>query len=216
MENPILQKIRDGMDELFLWSGDTLTPTTKDLFTTLGIDSFAEIYLQSKKYGFAVSAKILADLVKLSFTIYANIENLPIKRKVILPVTNGSYKFIVTSIPEQLRRWTSVSANIKEATNTLLLVSTGDDAHAKIAAQCWLEWVVAEVSILGWARIDIDHEKKTIHIKQDSGSYGSCSNQLVEWMLEEYKNMWYTITINMDHQREFFTLSPQNHDQSSE
>jgi hypothetical protein len=54
----------------------------------LGISGFAEIYLESKKYGFAVSQKILADLVKLSFVVYSNLEKLPIQRKVIIPNEN--------------------------------------------------------------------------------------------------------------------------------
>jgi hypothetical protein len=85
------------------------------------------------------------------------------------------------------------------------LVSTGDDMHAKIANKIGLKWISWEVNILWWAWIDIDHEQKTLNIRDDSGSYGSCSNQFVERMLEDYKNQWYTITINMTHQREFFT-----------
>jgi len=81
----------------------------------------------------STSQKILADLVKLSFLVYSNLDKLPIQKKVILPQKNGSYKFIVTSLPHTLLRVPSVDAFAQEDTNILFLVSTGDDMHAKIA-----------------------------------------------------------------------------------
>ncbi|MFZ2151169.1 MAG: hypothetical protein WAZ12_05060 [Candidatus Absconditicoccaceae bacterium] len=206
MEDPIIQEIRDGFDELFLGSESQLTPTTKELFQILGIDGFAEIYLQSKKYGFAISQKILQDLVKLSFVVYSNLDKLPIETKVILPQENGSHKFIVTSLPENFMRGNGDSRFEKEDTNVLFLVSTGDDMHAKIAEKLGLKSkLLGEFNILGGAWIDIDHQNKSLNIRDDSGSYGSCSNQFVEWMLQDYKDQGYTITINMKDQREFFT-----------
>ncbi len=206
-ENPIIQKIRDGMDELFLWSENKLKPATKELFTNLGIEGFAEIYLSSKKYWFAVSNKILADLVKLSFAVYSNVDILPLKRKTILPAKNGSYKFIISSLPHPLLRW-KTNPGLVEAeddTNTLLMVSTDDPMHADIASKLWLDGDIWQVNIFWWARVDVDHENKTLNIRDDSGSYWSCSNQMVEWMLEDYRKKWYTITINMTQQNEFFT-----------
>jgi len=204
-EDPIIQKIRDGMDELFLWSEDKLKPNTKELFTTLGIDGFAEIYLQSKKYWFAVSNKILQDLVKLSFVVYSNIDKLPLQKKVILPEKSGSYKFIVTSLPHPFMREAANPDFKNEDTNVIFLVSTWDNKHAKIAEKMWLKWKRSwEINILWWARVDVDHEKKMLNIHDDSGSYWSCSNQFVERMLQDYEKQWYTITIDMTHQIEFF------------
>lgn len=207
-EDPILQKIRDWFDELFLWSKERLKPTTKELFQMLGIDWFAEIYLQSRKYGFASSQKILADLVKLSFVVYTNLEKLPVQKKVILPKENWSYKFIVTNL---LDKYFSDKVDMgligeNDDTNTILLVSTTDAMHADIAKRLWLKWrLLWECNILWWAWIDIDHDQKILNIRDDSGSYGSCSNQFVEWMLQSYKDQWYIVTINMTNQREFFT-----------
>lgn len=206
MEDPIIQEIRDWFDELFLWSESQLTPTTKELFQILWIDWFAEIYLQSKKYWFAISQKILQDLVKLSFVVYSNLDKLPIETKVILPQENWSHKFIVTSLPENFMRGNWDSRFEKEDTNVLFLVSTWDDMHAKIAEKLGLKSkLLWEFNILWWAWIDIDHQNKSLNIRDDSGSYWSCSNQFVEWMLQDYKDQWYTITINMKDQREFFT-----------
>ncbi len=203
-EYPIIQKIRDGMDELFLWSEDKLKPNTKDLFVNLWIDWFAEIYLKSKKYGFAVSNKILQDLVKLSFVVYGNLDKLPLQKKVILPEKSWSYKFIVTSLPHPFMREASQPEFQKEDTNVLFMISTWDSMHAKIAEKLWLQWNVANVNILWWARVDVDHDKKTLNIRDDSWSYWSCSNQFVERMLEDYAKQWYAITIDMKHQIEFF------------
>ncbi len=203
MEDPIVQKIRDGFDELFLWSETTLKPATKELFQILGIEGFAEIYLNSKKYGFAASQKILQDLVKLSFAVYTNLDKLPLRRKVILPEKNWSYKFIVASLP-----WLIPSATAsefeEEGTNTLFLLSTWDGAHAAIAKKMWLSWTSWDITVLWWAWIDIDHDNKTLDIHDDSGAYQSCSNQFVERMLEEYQAKGYTITIDMKAQKEFF------------
>jgi len=65
--------------------------------------------------------------------VYSNLEKLPIQRKVILPEKNGSYKFIVTSLPHTMLRVSSVADFAQQDTNVLFLVSTGDDMHAKIA-----------------------------------------------------------------------------------
>jgi len=203
-EEPIIQEIRDWFDELFLWTQNEISEKSKQLFTALWIEWFAEICARSKKHGFNASQRVLQDLVKLSFVVYSNLEKLPIQRKVILPEKNGSYKFIVTSLPHTMLRVSSVADFAQQDTNVLFLVSTGDDMHAKIAESIWLKWISWEINILWWARIDIDHDQKTLNIRDDSGSYWSCSNQFVEWMLQEYKEKWYTITINMKNQREFF------------
>lgn len=205
MEESKIQEIRDWFDELFLWSSNEITDKSKELFKTLGIEWFADIVARTKKYWFNASKKVLADLVKLSFVVYSNLDSLPIDRKVILPEENWSYKFIVTTLQHEMLRWTVDSQFGDIDTNTLLLVSTGDWAHAEIAARLWLKWKYSwEFNILWWAWIDIDHDKKILNIRADSGSYDSCSNQIVERMLEEYKNKWYNITIGMFHQREFF------------
>lgn len=205
MENPIIQEIRDWFDELFLWSSNEITEKSKELFKNLGIEWFADIVARTKKYGFNASQKVLADLVKVSFVVYSNLDKLPIEKKVVLPEENWSYKFIVTTLQHEMLRWTVDSQFGDIDTNTLLLVSTGDWAHAEIAARVWLKWKYSwEFNILWWAWIDIDHDKKTLNIRADSGSYDSCSNQIVERMLEEYQDKWYTITIGMSHQREFF------------
>lgn len=205
MEESKIQEIRDWFDELFLWSSNEITDKSKELFKTLGIEWFADIVARTKKYWFNASKKVLADLVKLSFVVYSNLDSLPIDRKVILPEENWSYKFIVTTLQHEMLRWMVDSQFEGIGTNTLLLVSTGDWAHAEIAAKLWLKWKYSwEFNILGWAWIDIDHDEKILNIRADSGSYDSCSNQIVERMLEEYKNKWYNITIGMFHQREFF------------
>lgn len=206
MEDPIIQEIRDWFDELFLWTKNEISDKSKQLFTALWIQWFAEICARSKKYWFNTSQKILQDLVKLSFVVYTNIEKLPIQKKVILPQQNWSHKFIVTSLPENFMRGNWDSRFEKEDTNVLFLVSTWDDMHAKIAERLGLKSkLLWEVNILWWARIDIDHNQKILNIRDDSGSYWSCSNQFVERMLQEYKDQWYTVTINMKDQREFFT-----------
>lgn len=205
MEESKIQEIRDWFDELFLWSSNEVTDKSKELFTTLWIEWFAEIIARTKKYWFNASRKALADLVKVSFVVYSNLDKLPIEKKVVLPEENWSYKFIVTTLQHEMLRWTVDSQFGDIDTNTLLLVSTGDWAHAEIAARVWLKWKYSwEFNILWWAWIDIDHDKKTLNIRADSGSYDSCSNQIVERMLEEYQDKWYTITIGMSHQREFF------------
>lgn len=204
MEESKIQKIRDWFDELFLWTANEITEKSKELFISLWIEWFADIVARTKKYWFNVSQKILADLVKLSFLVYTNLDNLPLQRKVILPEKNWAYKFIVTSLPHVFLRWPSDSEIAQENTNVLFLVSTGDDMHANIAKKIWLKWISGEINILWWAWIDIDHDNKTLNIRNDSGSYGSCSDQVVEWMLEEYKNQWYIITTNMSYQNNFF------------
>lgn len=205
MEESKIQEIRDWFDELFLWTSNEITDKSKELFKILGIEWFADIVARTKKYWFNTSRKVLADLVKVSFVVYSNLDNLPIDRKVILPEENWSYKFIVTTLQHEMLRWTVDSQFGDIDTNTLLLVSTWDWAHAEIAARLWLKWKYSwEFNILWWAWIDIDHDKKILNIRADSGSYDSCSNQIVERMLEEYKNKWYTIMIGMSHQREFF------------
>jgi hypothetical protein len=125
---------------------------------------------------------------------------------VIIPNENWSYKFIVTSLQHPfLSEWAHPDFK-QEDTNTLFLVSTRDDMHAKIAEKLWLKGKFSwEVNILWWARIDINHDKKTLNIRDDSGSYGSCSNQFVERMLQEYKEQWFTTTINMTKQGEFLS-----------
>ena len=203
-EDPILQEIRDWFDELFLWTQNEISDKSKQLFSTLWIEWFAEILARSKKYWFTTSQKILADLVKLSFVVYSNLDKLPIQRKVILPEENWSHKFIVTSLPHTILRGPSADDFTQTDTNVLFLASTGDDMHAKIAKKIWLKWISLEINILWWAWIDIDHDQKTLNIRDDSGSYWSCSNQFVEWMLQEYTEKWYSITINMKNQREFF------------
>jgi len=60
--------------------------------------------MASKKFGFADSQKALADLVKVSFVVYTNLDNLPVQKKVILPEHDGSYKFVVVSLPEEFLR----------------------------------------------------------------------------------------------------------------
>lgn len=207
MEDPIIQEIRDWFDELFLWSANEISEKSQQLFTALWIEWFAEIVVRNKKYGFNATQKILADLVKLSFLVYSNIDNLPIERKVILPEKNWAYKFIVTSLPHSFLRWPSSGDFTKEDTNVLFLVSTWDGMHADIAKKIWIAWISWEINILGWAWIDIDHDKKILNIRDDSGSYGSCSDQLVQWMLKEYEDKWYVITINMKAQGEFFTTT---------
>lgn len=206
MEEPIIQDIRDWFDELFLWTENEITEKSNQLFITLWIEWFAEIVARNKKYGFNATQKILADLVKLSFVVYTNVDNLPLQRKVILPEKNWSYKFIVTSLPHALMRWTSDVDDFQQAdTNVLFLVATWDQMHADIANKIGLQSkYVWEINILWWARIDIDHDTKSLNIREDSGSYGSCSNQMVEWILEEMKDQWYSIAINMKNQQEFF------------
>jgi hypothetical protein len=61
------------------------------------------------------------------------LDKLPLQKKVILPQENGSYKFIVTSLPHSLLRGGSDANFGQEDTNVIFLVSTGDDMHAKIA-----------------------------------------------------------------------------------
>ena len=204
MEEPIIQEIRDGFDELFLWTQNEISEKSKQLFTALWIEWFADICARSKKHGYNASVQVLQDLIKLSFLVYSNLDKLPIQKKVILPQENWSYKFIVTSLPHTILRGSSVADFAQQDTNTIFLVSTGDGMHAKIAEKLWLKWISWEINILWWARIDIDHNQKTLNIRDDSGSYWSCSNQFVEWMLQEYQEKWYTITINMKNQREFF------------
>lgn len=206
MEPPIVQEIRDGFDELFLWTKNEVSEKSKALFTALWIEWFAEICVRSKKYGYNASTKILQDLVKLSFVVYSNLDALPLQKKIILPEESWSYKFIVTSLPHSFLRDTTDSEFKEEASNVLFLVSTKDANHADIAKKMWLRGKYAwEWNILWWARIDIDHEKKTLNIHDDSGSYESCSNQFVQWMLEEHEKQWYTILINMKGQKEFFS-----------
>lgn len=208
MEESKIQEIRDGFDELFLWSEKEVSEKSKQLFTTLGIEWFADIIARSKKYGYNVSQKILQDLVKVSFVVYSNLDKLPIQRKVILPEKGWSYKFIVASLQHELMRW-STSDNFKcEDTNTLFLASTGDSMHADIAMKMWLSKDnSSDVNVLWWAWIDIDYDKKVLNIHDESWAYGSCSNQLVQWMLEDYQKKWYTVTIGMKQQREFFQES---------
>lgn len=205
MEDPKIQEIRDSFDELFLWTSNEITDKSKQLFENLGIEWFAEIIARTKKYWFNASRKVLQDLVKVSFVIYSNLDKIPIQKKVILPKENWSYKFIITTLQHKMLRW-AVDPNFQDIdTNTLILVSTWDWAHAEIAAKLWLKWKYSwEFNILWWAWIDIDYDKKALNIRADSGSYGSCSNQIVEWMLEEYAKNWYRINTDMDHQREFF------------
>lgn len=204
MEDPIIQEIRDWFDELFLWTANEITDKSKQLFTTLWIEWFAEIVTRTKKYWFNATQKVLQDLVKVSFLVYTNLDNFPLQRKVILPEENWAHKFIVTSLPHIFLRWPSDSEISQENTNVLFLVSTWDGMHAKIAEKIWLKWISWEINILWWARIDIDHDKKTLNIRDDSGSYWSCSDQIVEWMLEDYTKEWYKITVDMKHQKEFF------------
>lgn len=204
MEEPEIQKIRDGFDELFLAPESELSTASKELFAWLWIEGLAEIFARSKKYGFHTSQKILQDLVKVSFVVYSNLDKLPLQKKVILPQTNWSYKFIVASLPHPLMRWKSEHELAQEDTNVIFMISTEDPMHAGIAERVGLKWVAGDFSILWWAWIDIDHEKKTLNIRDNSGSYGSCSNQFVQWMLHEHEEQGYTITINMKEQREFF------------
>lgn len=204
MEESKIQEIRDWFDELFLWSSNEITEKSNELFTALWIEWFAEIVARAKKYGFNTSQKILSDLVKLSFLVYTNLDNLPLQRKVILPQENWSYKFIVTFLPHIFLRWSSNSEIAQENTNILFLVSTWDDMHAKIAKKIWLNWISWEINILWWARIDVDHENKILNIRDDSGSYWSCSDQIIERLLEEYKNQWYEIKTKMSYQWIFF------------
>ena len=165
-EEPIIQEIRDGFDELFLWTQNEISEKSKQLFTALWIEWFADICARSKKHGYNASVQVLQDLIKLSFLVYSNLDKLPIQKKVILPQENGSYKFIVTSLPHTILRGSAIADFAQQDTNT--------------------------------------HNQKTLNIRDDSGSYWSCSNQFVEWMLQEYQEKWYTITINMKNQREFF------------
>jgi hypothetical protein len=206
MNHPKIQEISDWFDELLLWSKNEISEKSQQIFKALGIEWFAKIFVRSKKYWLSASQKILQDLVKVSFLVYANTDKLPIQRRVILPSISWSYKFIVASLPYHFVRWKSDTIFENEDTNVLFLISTWDDMHAKIAEKMWLKsqyyW---EISILWWAWIDIDHENKIFNIRGDSGSYGSCSNQIVERMLEEYKNKSYYITIDMKDQREFLT-----------
>lgn len=205
MEESKIQEIRGWFDELFLWSSNEITEKSNELFKNLGIEWFTDIVARTKKYWFNASQKVLQDLVKISFVIYSNLDNLPIQKKVILPEENWSYKFIVTTLQHEMLRWMVDLQFEGIDTNTLLLVSTGDWVHAEAASKLWLKWKYSwEFNILWWAWIDINHDQKILNIHADSGSYGSCSNQIVEWMLEEYKEKWYQITTNMSHQREFF------------
>lgn len=207
MKTPDIQQIRDWFDVLFVSSADTLKDTERELFAALGIDWFADIYMRSKKYGFAASQKVLADLVKVSFVVYQNLDKLPIQRKVILPEKEGAYKFIVTSFPEPKMAellQEKYDDKVMQDTNTIALVSTWDDMHAKIAAKCGVSKMEG-LSLAGGAWLRIDRQAKQINVYADSGSYGSCSNQLVERLLEDYKKEWYEITIDMTQQREFFT-----------
>lgn len=145
--------------------------------------------MRSKKYGFAASQKVLADLVKVSFVVYQNLERLPIQRKVILPEKDGDYKFIITSFPDPSMAdliGEKPDPAIISATNVIALVSTGDDAHAKIADKCGVSRM-SGLHLAGGAWININRQEKKFAVHADSGSYGSCSNQLVERLLEDYK-----------------------------
>lgn len=205
MEEEKIQEIRDWFDELFLGTSNEVSEKSKQLFTSLGIEWFADIIARNKKYWFNVSQKILQDLVKVSFVVYSNLDKLPIQKKVVLPEENGSYKFIVASLQHSLMRLPSSDEFKDEDTNILFLVSTWDGMHAKIAEKMWLSSKnSSDINVLGGAWIDIDHESKILNIRSDSGSYWSCSNQLIQWMLEKYQKNWYTIIIDMEKQREFF------------
>ncbi len=54
----------------------------------------------------------------------------------------------------------------------------------------------------GW--LSIDHENKKIKAYAISGNFWTVSNELVEWMFEDYIKMWYTVDIDMDNQWSFF------------
>jgi len=203
-----IDSLRNGFDTLFL--GKEITEKEQELFDALGIGDFATIYMSSKKHGFAVSQKVLMDIVKLSFVIYGNMDNLPLQKKVLLPDQDGKYKFIIAN-DNSLHKWIQKLMNteepevdILEETNTIAFVSTGDDAHATIASKCGIWGDLMQSYVFGGARIDINRQDKTIEVSADSGSYGSCSNEIVKWMLDDYKKDWYKIVIDMDHQREFF------------
>lgn len=205
MESSKLQDIRDWFDELFLWVDTEISDKSQQLFETLWISGLANIILKSKTHWFHASQKVLADLVKISWMVYQNIDNLPLHKKVILPQQSWSYKFIVTSLPHPLLRGSCDPVYADIDTSTILLISTWDDMHAKIAAKIWLPWIVWDLTVLWWARIDIDYTNKTLHIHHTSGKYWSCCNQTIEWLLEEYAQQWYTITIWMDEQHDFFS-----------
>lgn len=209
MEDSNTQDISNRFDELFLWNSNEITEQSKQLFTALGIEWFAEIVARTKKYWFNASHKILTDLVRLSFLVYVNWEKLPLQKKIILPKKSWSYKFIVMSLPDPSLRWPNDPSFSNEDTNVIFLFSTGDSMHADIAAKAWLDWKPSWTSyILWWAWIDINHEDKRFHIRDTSGAYWSCSNQIVEWLLEEYKQQWYEITLSMSEQQEFFPDAP--------
>jgi hypothetical protein len=48
-----------------------------------------------------------------------------------------------------------------------------------------------------WGRIKVDHDNKKLYIYWYSQGFGKLSDNLVEWMLKEYKDKWYEIKIEM-------------------
>ena len=170
------EKIKSGLDTLFISSDTELNDIDKELFEALGIQWFAEIYMRSKKYGFATSQKILSDLIKLSFFIYENLDDFPIRKKVILPRENGSYKFIVTTpsidsssaeeskLDEEIPLHSLTKKKIYEAKkskldeeiskNSIVFLSTWDDAHSKIADRLWLDGIKKDLNTFAGAWID--------------------------------------------------------------
>lgn len=214
-EISLVEQYREAFDYAFLWHCKLDKEKVMEMFKSAGIDWFITKLLDRRvHWNFAHSYKSLQDLTKLSFSVYGNLDTLPLVRKISLPEKTGRYKFVVT--------WTSLFRFLKEGEvddgNVIYLASGERDLssgeseyHGDIlkwmgyeSGKSILETTINKTDIFGGWRLDINHEGKTLKIFRWSGWFDSCSNEMVERMLEDLEKQWYKIIVNLDNQKEFF------------
>ncbi len=208
---PTLDNIRDMFDHLFIGSWAASADIALTLQTT-GLEWLARLIEQNKRNGLFTTQRSLQDLVELSFFMYMSLKQapFPIAKNVVLPTENGSYKFIVAGVLPFPGLWKQPHLLFK-ATHDGMHKAIEDGIRKELSLQNESQQLSRENEIrkqhelhtIWWGRIDINHDTKTLTTRNSSGHFGSLSNELVTWFLQDKKKEWYEISVDMDSQRPF-------------
>ncbi len=142
------------------------------------------------------------DLAKIYTHLFSS-PDIHIDRVLRLPEKSGIYKFIIFAddrdhslIEYGENDIIESSEKVKEILPDLVLEAGIEKNHSDIARKNKLGnmWLY----IYGWGRINLDRENKTIRLYGYSGSYGKVSNHLVHRLVQELKDDWYKITVEMN------------------
>lgn len=201
-------------DQLFLRGTSNASAEILKTLQETWLEDLAKIIEKNKKNWFYQSNRPLLDLVQISLFVYANLNNLPVTKKLELPEKNGKYKFIIASVDTN-----RVGKNDEKP--HLIMLATEQKMHQDIEKSLKARYENInpnlqnldqnfvnllenfKIRVVGWGWINIDNDNKTLQANQSSWSFWTLSNEIVERFLLEKEKQGYKISIDMDHQGNF-------------